>query len=115
MLDDYTFGDSQASINLMSILRQPANTPYSRRIQRMLSKYIEATKALTIVLHKETRETALKLWRDRFKEQVEKSGFPTIVKTHINCVAVGYYRKRLKEGRGDERESEVCIRLPHRN
>ena len=101
MIDKYTFGDSQASVNLMLILRKPENTPYSRRAQRMLSKYIEATKALLSIPHKETRETALTLWRDRFRKQVEKIDFPCVIKTHINCVAVSYYRKRLKEAKDE--------------
>ena len=97
MIDKNTLGDSKASVNLMGILGKPENTVYSRRVLRMLSKYIEATKELLFIPHRETRETALKIWRDRFRERMDNSDFPLIIKTHSNCVAVGYFRQRLKE------------------
>ena len=97
MIDEHTLGSSKASENLMTILGEPEYSTHAHRVLKVLSKYIEGTKALLFIPHKETRETALGLWRDGFVERMDGSDLPVIIKTHSNCVAVGYFRQRLKE------------------
>ena len=100
-IDEFTFGNGKAAINLTHILNAPEYSRYSLRALRMLSKYMTSIKALTFVPHKETRETALGIWRDNFVRLVDGTDFPEVIKTHMNNVATGQKRKWLR-GSKDE-------------
>ena len=93
---EYTFGNSQAAINLMgSILQQKEYQKYKRVTCRKLSKQIEAMKALMAIENKVVRRAALKIWHDKFTSLI--SDLPEIVKTHVRCVETGIYRELLKQ------------------
>ena len=96
-MDNHTFGDSKAAVNLVGILNKPEHRLYTRRASRMLAKYFTSLRAISNIPHKETRETVLKLWLTRFKELSNSSNFPLVIETHLNTVATGYKRQLMKE------------------
>ena len=98
-MDDCTFGNSKAAINLMRILNNPGYQLYARRASRMLAKYLTSLKAIGDIPLKETRETVLKLWLVRFRELNGNANFPLIIETHMNTVATGQKRKLMKARR----------------
>lgn len=95
-MDICTFGKIKSAQNLMTILSKPEHTQFSHKASRILAKYFHSTKAITDITDKETRETCLILWRDRFLGWIDRSMFPTIIETHMKCVIVSQYRKLLK-------------------
>ena len=100
-MDKFTFGDSKAAVNLVEILDKPEHSLCSPKALRMLSKYMTSINALEAIPHKGTRETVLRLWHDRFINQVNESSFPIVVSTHLNCVATSQYRKQLRYTKGE--------------
>jgi len=96
-IDKFTFGNSRAAINLTNILNMPEYSSYAPKALRILSKYMTSIKALTSIPNKETRETALGIWRNNFVRLVNNTDFPDVLKTHMNNVATRQKRKLLKE------------------
>ena len=94
----YTFGKSQAAINLMdSILQQPEYQKYKQVVCRKLSKHIGGMNDLMAIENKVARKAMLKMWHDKFAFTV--SGLPETVKTHARCVETGIYRQLLRGGK----------------
>ena len=92
----YTFGDSQAAINLMGdILTREEFQGIRPRVLRILSKQSGALKSLMVIQDKSIRETCLLVWHERFISKVES--LPEVIQTHMRCVETGMYRKLLKE------------------
>ena len=97
-MDKHTWGDSQAAINLAThILAQPEYNQYSKFVSRNLSKQFIALSSIMAIPDKNTRETTLKMWHDRFKGLV--SVLPEVVRTHTLCVETGEYRKKLRQSK----------------
>jgi len=91
----FTFGDSQAAVNLMSsILQQPEYQRYRRKVCRKLSKQIEGMTALGTIGDKAIRDAMLGVWHGQFASRI--SDLPEIVKTHTRCVETGFYRQLLR-------------------
>lgn len=100
-MDKNTFGNSKAAINLVIALESSEYQVYRQLSCRRLQKQIEALKALLFIPDKNTCETALKLWNKDFSIKINSTTIPEIIKSHILCVATGYFRKYLaisKEG-----------------
>ena len=95
-LDSFTFGKSRAAVNLVSILNKPANVDWMYKASRILSKYSKEIKVLGCIPDKGVRETAFKLWRNRFIDRVNRCFFPTVIETHLKCVIVGIYRAAMR-------------------
>ena len=93
-IDKFTFGNSKCAVNLISILNKEENSQYRHKSLRILSKYMKGIGALMFVTDKDTRETALKIWLERFKLLTRSANIPTLIETHLNCVATTEYRKR---------------------
>ena len=102
-VDKYTFVNSKAAVNLVTMLKSSEYESYSNKAFSMLSRYMTAIKAIASIPHKGTRETVLKLWRTRFVNQVEASNLPLNIKTHLRCVAIAQFRRLEKASqlRGD--------------
>ena len=96
-MDVCTFGKTKSAQNLMGILDKPEHIQYSHKASRILAKYLHSSKAIMDIADKETRETCLTLWRDRFLGWVDRCMFPIVITTHMKCVIVSQYRKLLKE------------------
>lgn len=92
----FTFGESQAAMNLMgNILQQSDYQKYQRIVCRKLSKQIEVMKAMMFIENKTLRKATLKLWHEKFT--LESDTLPEIIKTHMRCVETGIYRQLLKD------------------
>ena len=79
---------------ITNILENPEYKVYTRKVARLLGKQFKAFLAVIEISDKETREAALKMWHDKFKERTEN--LPEVIKTHIRCVETGKYRQLLK-------------------
>ena len=94
-MDKHTWGDSQAAVNLANTLNAPEFILFSRTVAKLLSKYQSAIKPLLHIPQKDARETALKMFRDKYINHVADANLPEIIKSHVCCVMVGFYRKML--------------------
>lgn len=100
-MDKYTFGKQGAAVSVVDILeRLDDGAKLKHRASRIISKYTTSMNALSHIPHKNTRETAYKYWRTLYLERVKSSEeFPIILKSHLQCVLVGTYRKLMRESR----------------
>ena len=94
-IDEHTFGDFPSAVNLAKTLKRPEYQDYARTSCRMLSKQIAALKAIMFIPSKEVREATLLIFNKNFRTQINQRDIPDVVKTHICCVATGYYRHYL--------------------
>lgn len=94
-MDKFTFGNSKAAVNLVKTLGRPEYQKYSAQANRLLAKQLVALGAIMFIPDKNTRETALLLWKQMFIERVNSANIPEVIKTHILCVATSYYRKYM--------------------
>jgi hypothetical protein len=94
----YTFGDSQAAINLTSsILENPEYSGLRQKVSRLLTKQIITLKAIMEIRNNRIREASLTIWHSRFPSKL--ADLPEIVKTHVLCVETGVYRQLLKDSK----------------
>ena len=97
-MDKCTWGNSQASINLITnILIKEDYKVYTPTVCRLLSKQLTALAAIKDISDKNTRETTLRMWHERFWDLV--SSLPELVQTHVICVETGVYRHLLERSR----------------
>jgi len=96
-MDKNTFGGSGAPVNVVSILEKPENRRYTKKTSKILSKYLVSLKAIMFIPDKNTRETALKMWRVNYIGWIESSKFPLVLETHLKCCVIGWYREFLKK------------------
>ena len=98
-IDEYTFGDFPSAINLAKTLKRPEYQNYARTSCKMLSKQIAALKAIMFIPSKEVREATLLIFNKNFRTQINQRDIPDVIRTHICCVATGYYRHYLATSR----------------
>jgi len=95
---NYTFGESQAAVNLMgNILQQPEYQAIKRKVCRILAKQIEGMKSLMVIKNKVDREATIRMWHDKFVTIIVD--LPEVVKSHTRCVETGWYRQLLKDSK----------------
>ena len=94
----HTFGDSQASINLIdNILAKPEYIKTRSKVFRLLARQLQAFAVIVAIPDEKVRLATLRMWHDKFAAKVAE--LPEIVRTHTLCVETGQYRKRLREVR----------------
>ena len=94
----YTFGDSQASINLIDdILAKPEYVKNRSKVFRLLGTQLQAFAVIVTIPDRKVRQATLGMWHDRFA--LRAAELPEIVRTHTICVETGHYRERLREGK----------------
>ena len=94
-MDKATVGNSQAAINLVTMLQREEYFTFSPKVMRVLSKYFQSTEAIMAISDKTTREAVLRMWHNHFIDRVSLLDVPELIETHTLCVGKTRYRQLI--------------------
>ena len=92
-MDKTTFTNSKAAINLATMLDTPEYTQYRDRVNRILSRWFEYSSEVMAIKSPTVCLGTLDKWRTHFKEWVDNSELPEVVRSHAHNVLAIQYRK----------------------
>ena len=97
MISDYTFGNSQAAVNLMKTLRTDSYSCYTRDVLRPLSKFSHCSSAIMQIPDASLCEAVLLVWRRLFEDYIKAKDIPEKLKTLACCVITTRFRIMRKQ------------------
>jgi len=113
-LEDYTFGNARAEVNLARILNE-INDPYlANKAGRLINRFNNLMVELEKMESNKTRRYVMGLTKNDFWDIIDKIDVSEKVRTHIKNVLTIRYRRlyNQEERRSDDGKKEKSVERP---
>jgi len=91
-MDKHSWGNSQAAIDLITMLEREEYIPFAKSVRSRLTTQWQRLDALMKIEEPGIRKECLISFHNLFKKRINEILLPEELKTHILCVATSRYR-----------------------
>ena len=95
-MDFFTFGKTQAAIELSTMLSPEENKHLAEKVSRFLDNYNKGIIELKKIETDSIRRRLFLIWREDCFSNLKKMDLPKEIKSFTRCVAVMKYREELR-------------------